>query len=459
MIHSFVNPKQGGLHLVWIDDRFFVENGIANKLLRKFDAEIASSMNQRWIDTVQYNQDPEDTLVNLALQEFAKYGQKFKSICDDLGYGFSVTNFSYLNSNTEMMSDSNCRFLVDVQNILVEEEEQRSEIDRDWPSDIYGAYFVKHWAIPRENYRFFSRYTYEKKQIPKVANVIGISEHDAHALYVVAQTGCERQVKEWLELGVLHEIPGIRCALKFYSLPWLDNWSQRFCCHWSHRALESRDNKYYKILDKWLNLEVDMESAKCLVIWNLDQHDNKAQHPWEYQTETFYNGRAIKGKVLNAVVQKLGIQPIDNVLEDMEYRTPICPALPFFVSLRDFQEQLSPEQMTMDRYEGHMGELYTLTIHLKEKIMEDGEEKTIDQYGVAKAYFKLLDQKPETTGHYYGLARSLIDLQHCRTTYMKLPVDNPEWIRAFRGEGLPCPCVGVLFGPRSIQLVWTGRTG
>ena len=460
MIHSFVNPKPGGLHLVWIDDRFFVENGITNKLLQKFGAEIASPMNQKWIDTVQNNEDPDDTLANPTLQEFAKYGQKFKSICDDLGYGFSVTNFSYLNSNTEMMSDSNCRYLVDMRNILVEERGQRSEVDSDWPSELYGVYFVKQWAIPRESYHFFSRYSYMDNQRPDVAKVLEINVPDVDDLYVVVIDGCEKKIKEWLELGMLHKIPEIRWALNCYSRPWQERrvLTQGISCHWSHLALESRENnKYFEILDEWLGLEVDVKSAKCLVIWSVDQNGKKAKYPWEYQTQTYYDGRVIKGKVLNAVVKKLGIEPIDNVVEDMEYRMPICPALPFLVSLRNFQKQSCPEKMTIDCYKGDMGELYTLTIRFKEKIMEDGEEKTIDQYGIAKAYFKLLGQEPEKAGHYHGLTRSLIDLQHCRTTDMKVSAHNPDWIKVFRGEGLSCPCVGILFGPRSIQLVWTGR--
>jgi len=453
---KLLDAEENEFQLIWIDDRFyFPEMGDTAEF--KSDAE--SLMDERWVQAVM-NETP-DVFVSDSMNDFVEHGISFRKICESLKFGFGVTNFDYLNSNQEMLKNSGAYFLVDIRNDRVQNGEQQTLFD-DWPKELYGTHFVKYWELPETRYRFFTRFGSINDDLQGVADIFGYSSPSECAyLFIPMNKSASEHVEKWLKSNY-HSIPGIEQALRVYSHPWRNNWkTMGNNSHWSHSILEGEDGKHYAdLLTNWLNRSVYFESveglnsAKSLCIW-AHTASGPAEYPWEYQTDLFHNGRRINSEFLSAVLKSLRITNV-SISGTGEYPMPICPALPFFLSLRCLQYELEKsgmyDKISIDEFRGGKGELCSISIFLNSPI-----KFSKPGYDVAKAFHNVLSENETEPGHYHGIGRALHNLLYCR---INIDEKNDErWAKAFRGKGLKIPCVGVLFAPRVIRLIWTGRPG
>ena len=142
--------------------------------------------------------------------------------------------------------------------------------------------------------------------------------------------------KDWHEDEIVDE------AIQFYAQAWEAHWKVK---KWQEDCLKDKTSDQLRVLAAWLGLPIDAlykspdkgESAKSLMIWKEDSL-------WESPPGRPGERRKIKGKVLKAVLARLGIPFIDPIqfpptdpIPDEEFITmPCVPCFPFLVSLRSF---------------------------------------------------------------------------------------------------------------------------
>ena len=120
-------------------------------------------------------------------------------------------------------------------------------------------------------------------------------------------------------------------AIQLYAQAWEARWTVK---GWKHKCFEDKVSDQLRSLAAWLDISIDAlyfspdegESAKSLMIWDADCL-------WESAPGRASGRRPIQGKVLNAVLNKLGI-PFDPVPNEEFIAMPCVPCFPFLVSLR-----------------------------------------------------------------------------------------------------------------------------
>lgn len=254
----------------------------------------------------------------------------------------------------------------------------------------------------------------------------------------------------FLGIKLLHEDDIINDAIQFYAKAWEPNWHPQ---SWAHDYLEgkNRDSLHLLALAEWLGglVSVDdlvsnktdqMESAKSLMIWHEGDLWGKENPPWRARDR-----RSIKGKVLNAVLKKLGIPLSEtNPISDEGFITmPCVPCFPFLVSLRGFlwrceeeEEEISVSELCFFQLgERPQVNVFRLVLPLQEPVM------------LAKKFFGIGEERAG------AFTNSLRDLTCCRTDGL---MGDGDYMPLFT-NGTEAPVVAVEIAPGQINLIWSVR--
>ena len=239
-------------------------------------------------------------------------------------------------------------------------------------------------------------------------------------------------------------------AIQFYAKAWELNWNPQ---GWAHDYLQgnNRNSPHLQALAEWLgdsvsiddlvsNNTVQTESAKSLMIWHEEDLWNKENPPWKARDR-----RRIKGKVLNAVLRKLGI-PLSktNPIPDEGLITmPCVPCFPFLVSLRGFlwrceeeEEEISVSEMCFFQLgENPQVNIFRLVLPLRNPVE------------LAQKFFGIGEERAG------AFTNSLRNLTCCRTEGLD---GTGDYMSLFT-NGTEAPVVAVEIAPKQINLIWSVR--
>ena len=271
---------------------------------------------------------------------------------------------------------------------------------------------------------------------------------------------------EFLGLG-RHKDSFINNAIQFYAGPWETNRLKCTCFRsspgWCHDCLENKESQQLKALADWLGDSISpedlidespdgdgSESAKSLMIWNVDNNRNQTDL-WDSPPWRSRDRRSIRWKVLNAVVKKLGIAlntPIP-LHEDETIIPPCVPCFPFLVSLKNFlwhreeRGRLPVKEVCFFKL-GKKPQVNIFRLVLTDKDREA-------PYKLAKRLFGMWEPgKVEDPG---ASTKSLISLVHCRTDGLSGSIGK-DYMRLFN-EGTELPIVALETAPSQINLIWS----
>ncbi|MCY3740528.1 MAG: hypothetical protein OXH00_05865 [Candidatus Poribacteria bacterium] len=256
--------------------------------------------------------------------------------------------------------------------------------------------------------------------------------------------------ESFLGIDYYHTDKNINAAIQFYAKAWKSSWQPK---GWAHDYLEGRNrySPHLQALAEWLGDSVSIddlvsnetdqtESAKSLMIWheaNLWEMENP---PWKARDR-----RRIKGKVLNAVLRKLGIPLSDtNPIPDEGLITmPCVPCFPLFVSLRGFlwrceeeEEEISVSELCFFQSgETPQVNVFRLVLPLRDPLM------------LAKKFFGIEEERAG------AFTNSLRDLTYCRTDGLE---GHGDYMPLFT-NGTESPVVAVEIAPKQINLIWSVR--
>ena len=252
-------------------------------------------------------------------------------------------------------------------------------------------------------------------------------------------------------LGIgLHEDLIIDAAIQFYGKAWETNWNPQ---GWAHDYLEgrNRDSPHLQALAEWLGDPVSIddlvsnetdqtESAKSLMIWDEEDLWGSENPPWSVRDR-----RPIKGKVLNAVLRKLGIPLSEThpIPDERLITMPCVPCFPFLVSLRGFlwrceeeEKKISVSEMCFFQLgENPQVNIFRLVLPLRDPAM------------LAKKFFGIGEERAG------AFTNSLRDLTCCKTDGL---TGHGDYIPLF-GNGTESPVVAVEIAPGQINLIWSVR--
>ncbi|MCY4553715.1 MAG: hypothetical protein OXC79_08570, partial [Candidatus Poribacteria bacterium] len=227
------------------------------------------------------------------------------------------------------------------------------------------------------------------------------------------------KLRSFLGIDYYHTDKTINDAIQFYGKAWETNWNPQ---GWAHDYLEGkyRNHLHLQALAEWLGDSVSIddlvsnetdddlvsnetdqtESAKSLMIWHKKDLWEKENPPWRARDR-----RRIKGKVLNAVLRKLGIPLSEThpIPDEGLITMPCVPCFPFLVSLRGFLwrcegEKISVREMCFFQLgENPQVNVFRLVLQLKNPVM------------LAKKFFGIGEERAG------AFTNSLRDLTRCKT--------------------------------------------
>ena len=260
---------------------------------------------------------------------------------------------------------------------------------------------------------------------------------------------CSPKLMSFLGIG-LHKDEIINDAIQFYAKAWKTSWQPK---GWVHDYLEGRNRHslHLQALADWLGDSVSIddlvsnntdqtESAKSLMIWHEADLWEEENPPWRARDR-----RSIKGKVLNAVLKKLGIplSKTNPILDEGLITMPCVPCFPFLVSLRGFlwrceeeEEEISVSELCFFQLgEKPQVNVFRLVLPLRNPVM------------LAKKFFGIGEKRAG------AFTNSLRDLTCCRTDGL---MGHGDYMPLFT-NGTESPVVAVEIAPGQINLIWSVR--
>ena len=245
-----------------------------------------------------------------------------------------------------------------------------------------------------------------------------------------------------------HKDRFINDAIQFYAKAWEPNWHPQ---GWAHDYLEgkNRDSPHLQALTEWLGDSVSIddlvsnntdqtESAKSLMIWHEGDLWGKENPPWKARGR-----RSIKGKVLNAVLENLGIplSKTNGISDEGLITMPCVPCFPFLVSLQGFlwcceeeEDKISVSELCFFQLgKKPQVNVFRLVLPLKEPVM------------LAKKFFGIGEERSG------AFTNSLRNLTCCRTDGL---MGHGDYMPLFT-NGTESPVVAVEIAPGQINLIWS----
>ncbi len=454
-IRWLVEDADKPLRLVWIDDVFFPPESFR-------PTAMDPAIGHRAIEAVlQLNDIPPD------LPSQFQWLLAIRQLCINLNIAFAVTNFRYCEDpqNFEQLDGDRTLFLVDIQNRCVED-------DPEW----YGYQFVSSLQLSLESIKFHTRYCDLDGAQRKFPNL-----HINRDSYIQPSVDTS-QLEQWIDSCLLHPDPVICNAVRFYSLPWKDNWSRK----WEHDDLQDRNSIQLQELSRWLDLPIedvaarDGEAAKCLLLWD---GSRRIRGTWTGRNP-HREGRAMSGKVLKAVLKKLQIELANaNEISDEEWFCfPSTPCFPFLVSIRSLlwmmeREGKSPRGIYFIK-KSPDPDIYLFSLELLDRY----NENELDPWGLATKFYKQIDlrsavsklladyDKSANAATLVNGLRGLISKENTTSLYLrdlshsKTIGLNPRfwqtttyYLDLFR-EMSDIPLVALGFGPHYVHIKWTAAS-
>jgi hypothetical protein len=444
------SPGNCRLKLVWVDDLFIQpQEKYQDDRFLKRNREQYPAIGPEWLGNFVLTDS------STLSQSYARRLRGIRQCCLDREVRFGITNFEFASEIFTQFDTQDTLWLIDIENIFAE------DVDL---SLSYGFHFGQRHNIPIKRRRFYTRIQGMVFDIGK--NVIG--DLDEKADFLSTSSESKSTICGWFDSLLIHPDPVIADAISFFGRPWSEEWEEM---RWTHDGFDSKKHLQAHAFTNWLQVDLEAlwpnnvykgESGKCALMW---PGEKVMWGGWD-EAYSHRNGRLIQGRILNALLRKLGIHLEEPLPEQEWFRMPCDPCLPFLVSLRSFLWELArngppADYVRLRRYPGDSQcDVYLLTVGLA----QNGGQA----WGLMERFFEILPSMKlilkgmsvvkEPDAH--PVARALVKMMFGITSSLSQEVitnyvdEECHYLHSF-ANGPGRPVVAIDFGPHQVNLLWT----
>lgn len=340
--------------VVWADDRVLLSPADIKRILDANPAETPATlwtMDAGWAQSVANGEMPEDYPDN----SFAESAVAMVTNCRQHGFNLRLVDFR--TAHQIMKEGGDHLYLLDLQNVTqalgwTELSDGTNDSPPRWNWLIYGAELAKHYHIPRNRYRFCTRFRGEKRvddsKARKIEDIVmsallGIFRNDAdvmnHSLRLDNIEELQTGLGEFLAANTLHGDPKVNDAIMFACFPPFTHWHHDFLQPQFGPEGQEKVGILNECIREWLSLDqLDGLSAKSIFRSDGDQ---RKMPDWQVKPMLGY---LLTVGVFEAICTKLGFAvQIDNSVGDT-MRLPTQPGLPFLLALAVLVWQMNEDE-------------------------------------------------------------------------------------------------------------------